>query len=284
MAKLSFSDFDEAQRRRLLDGGIPFQLLDKKSETIVVDSANLKAMLDLLGADAEQSDVSAKYEGVVPMKLNARQVVETAPAHTGGVAGNAAERAQYISVCGKRIEKLTKKAEKSAGKLRAKVMKAITQMFALWRKEVFAAEDKDERRTRLMAEFESIKTAPHVQSVRVCGNMVIVKTDVLTATNAKTDAAHEIGQFTILIDLDGKNGGVRWFNRDRRVNAFKEGMNAPNVFADGTACFSDMTQPMLELTARLALTVVVDLAIQFIENAGAEELGSYIDLWPSRWH
>jgi uncharacterized glyoxalase superfamily protein PhnB len=283
MAKLSFSDFDETQRRRLTDGGVPFQLLDKKSETIVIDSGHLKAMLDLLGADAEQSDVSAQYEGVVPMKLNARAVVETTTARTGAVAGNAAERAQYVSVCGKRIEKLTTKAEKSAGKVRAKVMKAITQMFALWRKDVFGSEDKDERRTRLMAEFESIKTAPHVQSVRVSGNTVIVKTDVLTATNPKTDAAHEIGQFTILIDLDGKNCGVRWFNRDRRVNAFKEGMNAPNVFADGTGCFNDMTQPMLELTARLELTVVVDLAIQFIENCGAEELGTFINLWPSRW-
>ncbi len=284
MTKLSFPDVQEAQRRRLTEAGVSFQLLDKKTNTIVIDSGNLKAMLDVLEAEAEQSDDSAVYEGVVPMKLSPRPVVPVQTGRSSGAAASAEGRAQYVSVCGKRIEKLTKQAEKAADKLRAKVMKATTQMFAVWRKEVFSSEDKADRRARLIAEFESIKSAPHVQSVKVVQDTVIVMTDVLTARDPKADTEHEIGRFTILIDLDGKNGGVRWFNRDRRVNAFKEGMNAPNVFADGSACFNDMTQPMLELTARLELTVVVDLAIQFIENAGAEELGSYINLWPSRWH
>ncbi len=67
------------------------------------------------------------------------------------------------------------------------------------------------------------------------------------------------------------------------MDSFKKAMNAPNVFSDGTACFNDMTEPMLELTARLELTVVVDLAIQFVENSGAEKLSAYLNLWPCHW-
>ncbi len=281
MTKLSFPEVGERERQKLKDAGIDFQWLDRQSETIIIDDRHLRAMLDVLEADAEQCGESP-YEGIVSMKLNERQVTLSPVRFSGGTAGNDAERANYVSVCGKRMEKVTKEAEKSVEKLRKKLIKATGKMIGVWRKEAFdpAQGDENERRARLTAEFAALKSAPHVQTVRVSGNTVIVMTDALVATDQKTGNMHKIGQFSILIDLDGKNGCVRWFNRDRRVNGFKKGMNAPNVFADGASCLSDTTQPMLELTARLELTVVVDLAIQFIENSGEGELGTYINLWP----
>jgi uncharacterized glyoxalase superfamily protein PhnB len=284
MTKLSFSGIGEADRNKLKSAGIKYQILDKASETIVIDDADLKQMLDAMDFDAEQSSESAKFEGIIPMKLSRRRRphVRTRTAVSGGIQADPAERVKYISVCGKRLSKLTKEADKVADKLRKKLVKTSAGMIALWRKEAFGPEEntESERRERLLAEFESLKTAPRVQSVRIVNNTVVVKTDLVTAADERTGYAHEIGRFTILIDLDGKNGGVRWFNRDRRVDAFEKSMNAPNVFGDGTAHFNDLTQPMLELTARLELSVVVDLAIQFVENGGAGELGSYINLWP----
>lgn len=288
MTKLSFSDFGEAERRRLSDAGIAFSLLDKKSGTIVIDSAHLQTMLDLLETDAERAPEESKYEGIVAMKLGARRVPRPRRETTNAVITDDAERARYVLVCGKRIEKLTKQAEKASDKLRKKLASATARMFSVWRKEAFpiagdAAADAAGRRERLTAEFEALKSAAHVQSVQTIGDTVIVKTDVLKATDPKTNDAHAIGRFAIFIDLKGRNGVVRWFNLDKRVDAFKKGMNAPNVFADGTACLGDTSQPMAELTARLELSVVVDLAIQFIENAGNDELGSYVNLWPRHW-
>lgn len=283
MTKLSFSGIGEADRNKLKSAGVKFQLLDKSSETIVIDNSSLKEMLDVLQFDAEQARESAQFEGIIPMKLSARRRAQV-PARTasGGMPVDPAERVKYISVCGKRLERLTRDVEKVAVKLRKKLVKTSQRMVTVWRKEAFGAEENTEsdRRARLLAEFESLKSAPRVESVSVIGSTILVKTDLLAATDERTGTTHEIGRFTILIDLEGKNGGVRWFNRDRRVDAFKKGMNAPNVFADGTAFFNDLTQPMLELTARLELTVVVDLAIQFVENGGTGELGAYINLWP----
>lgn len=284
MTKLSFPEFGQAERRRLTDAGIPFQLLDKKTDTVLIDSQHLQSMLELLGADAVQADTASKYEGIVAMRLSEKiRAPALAPRRTPIADNN--ERARYIKVCAKRIEKLTKQAEKAADKLRKKFFAATTGMFTVWRKEAFAAEANAvaERRDRLAAEFESLKSAPHVESVCVVGSTVIVKTDLLTASDPKTNHDHEIGRFTILIDLSGKNGVVRWFNRDKRVDGFKAGMNAPNVLADGAPCLCDTLQPMAELTARLELTVVVDLAIQHIENAGSSELGNYVNLWTRRW-
>ncbi len=284
MTKLSFPEFAQAERLRLTDAGIPFQLLDKKTDTILIDSQHLQSMLELLGAEAVQADTASKYEGIVAMRLSEKiRVPDLAPRRAPITDNN--ERARYIKVCAKRIEKLTKQAEKAADKLRKKFFAATTGMFTVWRKEAFYVEANAvaERRDRLIAEFESLKAAPHVESVRVVGNTVIVRTDLLTASDPKTNYDHEIGRFTILIDLNGKNGVVRWFNRDKRVDGFKAGMNAPNVLADGTACLCETLQPMAELTARLELAVVVDLAIQHIENAGSNELGAYINLWPRRW-
>ena len=289
MTKLSFPDFGEEQRKRLSDAGIPFQLLDKKTSTIVIDSSNLQAMLDLLGTDAERSSTESKFEGVVAMRLGERRPLPRPLREvTHAEIKDNAERARYVLVCGKRIEKLTKQAEKTSDKLRKKLVTATARMFSVWRKEAFpvaddACRDASERRERLTAEFEALKSAAHVQSVQTIGDTVVVRTDVLKAIDPKTGDAHAIGRFAIFIDLKGRNGVVRWFNIDKRVDAFMKGMNAPNVFADGSACLGDTAQPMAELTARLELSVVVDLAIQFIENAGNDELGAYVNLWPRHW-
>lgn len=284
MTKLSFPDFDEAERQRLTGAGIPFRLLDKKTGTIIIDTEHLQSMLELLGANAVQADEASKYEGIIAMRLNVKTPVPEPEPRRAPIT-NSDERARYVKVCSKRIEKLTKQAEKAAEKLRKKLFTATTRMFGVWRKEVFAADETEtaQRRERLAAEFESLKSAPHVESLFVVGNTLVVRTDALVANDSKTNFDHEIGRFTILIDLRGKNGVVRWFNRDKRVDGFKPGMNAPNVYADGTACLGDTVQPMAELTARLELTVVVDLAIQHIENSGSSELGAFVSLWPRRW-
>lgn len=287
MTKLSFSGVGSGQRKTLADAGIRVQLLDQATSTIIIDSSELRAALDLLEATAEPADSESQYQGIVAMKLVPRRVrrVETVVPRAKGSVGDAAGRAQYVSVCGKRIEKLTKKAEKAVADQKKKLAKATAKMFAFWRKDAFAERDENalrERRSRLLAEFELLKTAPHVRAVRMSASTVVVSTDLLSAVDPKSGNAHEIGQFTILIDLDGGNG-VRWFNRDRRLNAYADGMNAPNVLADGSACANDTYQPMSELTARLELSVVVDLAIQFIENAGNSEFANYVSLWPRRW-
>jgi hypothetical protein len=229
--------------------------------------------------------------------------IDTAKPEKLKSVGSAAGRQEYIAICGKRIEEQATAAEITAARMRRRLSSCTPEVFKIWRREAFAQEQsadklsrkvaendqeemgaKNKRRdstlAKLQAEFAALRGTPNVESISVVNNTVIVRTPTLKAIDPKTGAQHEIGKFNIVIDLGGKNYAVHWFNIDRRVDGYKKAMNAPYVFADGSACLSEITQSMLELTARLELAVVVDLATQFIENVGNDELGSYITAWP----
>ena len=57
-------------------------------------------------------------------------------------------------------------------------------------------------------------------------------------------------------------------------------MNAPTVYADGTPIVDEIQESMLELIARLELSVVAELAIQFIETGGDEIPFTHLTKWP----
>jgi hypothetical protein len=58
------------------------------------------------------------------------------------------------------------------------------------------------------------------------------------------------------------------------------GMNAPRVYPDGTACIDEIKETLLELIAQFEFATVAELAIQFVETIGEDELSKFIDKWP----
>lgn len=127
-------------------------------------------------------------------------------------------------------------------------------------------------------EWQQILAHRKVRKATIGPNQLCVFTRMLTCRNRTAGATHEIGEFVIVVDLDG--GGVRWINATRRVDGLAPEMNAPRVYADGTPVQAEVVQTMSELTARFELSVVVDLAIQFVETATQDAAGATLDAWP----
>jgi hypothetical protein len=84
----------------------------------------------------------------------------------------------------------------------------------------------------------------------------------------------------IVIRTDGLDDGVRWFNSTRRVRTVQPGMNAPRVYPDGTACIDEIKETLLELIAQFEFATVAELAIQFVESVGEDDMSKFIDKWP----
>jgi len=60
----------------------------------------------------------------------------------------------------------------------------------------------------------------------------------------------------------------------------RDDMNAPTVFSDGQAGAAEIHATIMELIARLELSTVAELAIQFIETPENNEYGKYVSNWP----
>jgi hypothetical protein len=140
--------------------------------------------------------------------------------------------------------------------------------------------NEDSLAQTLRAELERLVQTDKVVNVRVNAQSVLVYTDTLYATARDTNLRHELGKFLIVIDFDGQNSGIRWFNSSRRISASRPGMNAPNVYEDGTAFQDELLATFYELIARFQFAAVADMAIQFVEEVTNDDLATTINRWP----
>lgn len=131
-------------------------------------------------------------------------------------------------------------------------------------------------------EFDHLLKLPHVLSVDIGANSLLVKTDVLCCPDTRTGKVHEIGAFRISVVFGGQGRGmVRWQNTTRQVNGYRDGMQAPHVYNKGDACLGNVAETFAELIARYDVVNTVALAIQFIESANTDDqAGRFIDRWP----
>jgi hypothetical protein len=200
--------------------------------------------------------------------------------------GRTRSRQLYVKACGKRIQELVEATRASLAKRLNQLSEIQKQALSLIRLDNFggkaldAVESRRQFKADFEAEFEAIKAIDRVKSVSASQNLVMVKTDLLCAQNPQTGQTHEIGEFLIVIDLRGGRKTVRWFNSSRRINGVRAGMNAPTVYADGTPVINEIQETMIELVARLQLSIVVELAIQFVETINNDLPGARVVDWP----
>jgi len=133
---------------------------------------------------------------------------------------------------------------------------------------------------RFARQYDLILAVPKIVSVTVSQNSLILRTEMLSAQHPQTGRKHKIGRFAIVIDLLAGRHPVRWFNLTQRINCGCPGMNAPNVYADGTPTLSEVLQGMIEMIAALEIADVAALALQFVENTADDLAAARLSQWP----
>jgi len=141
---------------------------------------------------------------------------------------------------------------------------------------------QDDLQKKFEDQFQQLISLDKVRTAFVDCSALLVYTHTLYA-DCPSSGLRELGEFLIVITLDGTEDGVRWFNNTRLVNGAEPAMNAPHVFSDGTACFDGLQQTLQELIAQFEFVTVTELAIQFLEILPAgNPLCRFADRWPPK--
>jgi hypothetical protein len=275
MKSYVISGLTASQTKILQEAGVTFFPFDEARQSYLFEN-DLNRTLKLLGASARE-EPNPPFNDVVELVLTF-PTVEQKP-HS---SERQTSRRLYIKACGERIREQVEGARTLLKKYVAGLPDLQDQVLNLVRQDYFADNQsaKEQHEAEFTAEFERLQSVAHVIRVHAKGSLILVKTDTLLAKHPKTGRCHEIGEFLILINLNGKGKPVRWFNGTRRINGVRPSMNAPTVYADGTPTIDEIHETLNELLARLELSVVVELAIQFIEEIKSDSIGAHLDKWP----
>ncbi|MBK7840150.1 MAG: hypothetical protein IPJ49_21215 [Candidatus Obscuribacter sp.] len=286
MTTYLLSNLEDERREKLVAAGIQLFDYDASSNSYLLEEHNRDRALEVLNCTAKENDTD--YEGIIALKLKARkapkEVVEPPPPNAEDLAKRAKSRERYIKACGNRMQELLISAREALTQ-RAKKVPAVQNQFFAAARASFILENSGANANQtafaelLKEEFKRVEAVEKVVSARLSGNNLCIKTSELRVKISDSDQ-RIIGAFLIVINLDGADSGIRWFNSDRRVDGASPGMNAPYVFATGEPAVSEIRETMMELLARLELSVVAELAIQFVENIYDDEFGKYIHQWP----
>lgn len=138
-----------------------------------------------------------------------------------------------------------------------------------------------EARGRYQKELDSISEIPEVTSASFEDGAITIVTKTLSRKNPVTNEAHEVGDFRILLYINGENGGIRWYNTVRQVDGVYLKMQAPNVRNSGDAVIGPTQQMFPELLGRGEFAKVAKLAIAYIQRGSPTEPGAdTINRWP----
>ena len=255
---------------------------------IMIEETQLDLALSVLNATGTKT--KSKYENVYKLKLTFKkrkkqegkreEVDEEARQRE---AERLQYRKRYIKACESRTKAILDAAASTATGNRKKLSGAKQRFVTSKRAEVFGSSKiagNENAAQVLVSELERVRMVQGVQGVHVVPNRLLISTEILCATDPETGFRHEIGQFLITVYLDGSEDGIRWQNNSRLVDGVRERMQAPTVFSDGRAGAAEIHATIMELIARLELSTVAELAIQFIENPEDNEYGKFVSKWP----
>ncbi len=278
-------DLTDEQLSLLTNAGVQHYPWDSG---IMFEETQLDIVLAVLNATGAKS--KSKYENVYKLKLTFKKKRkeqgknDEVDAETLRREAERLEyRKRYIKACESRTKSILDAAASTASGNRKKLSAAKQRFVTSKRTEVFGSSKiagNENAGQTLVAELERVRMVQGVQAVHVVPNRLLISTEILCATDPESGFRHEIGQFLITVYLDGSEDGIRWQNNSRRVDGVRERMQAPTVFSDGRAGAAEIHATIMELIARLELSTVAELAIQFIENPEANEYGKYVSKWP----
>ncbi len=276
-------NLDNNDKQMLHDHGVVYYPWNNSD--IIIDPTQLEHTLRLLGATATEQ--ATEYEGFFLLTLTFTPVSTVVTTPVSARARNydmatAASRARYIELCSARLGDMAKQAMDKITSRKLKLGPAQEVFVKNARHHFVGSNSLTEAalKQRFADEYDRLVAVDKVRAVRVTNGALLVYTDTLSAANPKDGRRHELGNFLIIIRTDGVDDGVRWFNSTRRVRTVQPGMNAPRVYPDGTACVDEIKETLLELIAQFEFATVAELAIQFVETVGEDELSKFIDKWP----
>ncbi|MCC7531767.1 MAG: hypothetical protein IT342_24905 [Candidatus Melainabacteria bacterium] len=274
-------NLDNNDKQMLHDHGVVFYPWDNIS--IIVEQAQLEHALQLLGATATEQ--ATEYEGFFLLTLTFTPVQTMVTGNQRGRQydmATAASRARYIELCSARLGDMARQAMAKINNRKLKLGPAQEVFVKNARHHFVGATNlpEDALRKRFADEYDRLTAVDKVKAVRVTNGALLVFTHPLIATNPRGGRKHELGEYMIVIRTDGVDDGVRWFNSTRRVRTVQPGMNAPRVYPDGTACIDEIKETLLELIAQFEFATVAELAIQFVETTGEDDLSKFIEKWP----
>lgn len=267
---------ESVQIEKLKAGNVVFY--DFGPGEIVVEECQKDALFEVLGV-LEAVEHSSQYEDL--FKLNLKYKTKTERANVSPSA-RMQERRKYIESCSRRIEDEKRSLEHQIQSETAKLLVRQHDFLQAARSRWVEASSKrgSDPEAHFLKQLELLRQNPKVLSVRALNGAIAVYTDTLFADSEQTGYRHALGEFMIVIYLDGRNELVRWFNMSRRVDGHMPGMNAPNVYPDGRACLDEIRLTMAELMGQFEIALVADLAIQFVENVQDGAYADYLRFWP----
>lgn len=87
---------------------------------------------------------------------------------------------------------------------------------------------------------------------------------------------YDIGEFDLIINIDGDNGGVECINKTRVV----ESCYHPHVSNDGECCLGNISDSIATLVGKMEFEVVVCLMIQFLKTCYEDGWMADVTQWP----
>ncbi len=290
MKSYLLKNLTDEQLGLLTNAGVLFYEWDKGG--IMIEETQLDLALSALNATGTKS--KTEFQGVYKLKLTfkkgeiprsdkrARDDEQDEETRKREKARQESRR-RYIKACESRTKSILDAAASTAQANRKKLTGYKQRFVKSKRDQVFGGKkiaESDAAGQTILTELERVRMVRGVQAVHVVPNRLLISTEILCATDPETGFRHEVGQFLITVYLDGSQDGIRWQNNSRRVDGVREKMNAPTVFSDGQAGAAEIHATIMELIARLELSTVAELAIQFVENPEDNEYGKYVKNWP----
>ncbi|CAN5511779.1 hypothetical protein BH11CYA1_BH11CYA1_27220 [soil metagenome] len=283
-------EIDASQRKLLGESGV---LFSEWGTGIFLEETQFEFALEILdaivveekpGEFEDNKIVSVKYGRNSAKRGNkaaAKAKKASEPKKTGDSRIDKARQA-YIKAANWKLTEALDQA-RAALKVRMDALPPVQEKFFQATRQQFllANASPEQVALRYKSEYERLCAIPQVKAVRSVPGAILVYTDLLTATHVEDGSRHMIGEFLIKIRINDGKTPLQIGNRTRVVDGKYKKMHAPYIDAHGKPLLGDMQETWVELVAQFELATTVELIIQFIETVNDDDVGSFIDCWPS---
>lgn len=196
-----------------------------------------------------------------------------------------AYRAQYVRACADRVKALEESSLEQIAQMRQELERIQCELISVLRTRLVKQRQQARKRicdrSDLAREFTALAKTARVRAITLRPGTVSVWTESLFSQCPETKLKHEIGKFRIDIHLDGRSDCLRFYNLSQVIDGCKQLQQAPRVLNSGRACLNELRETFPDLIAELKLSVLVQLAIEFIEQMDADDHNAaFIKLWP----
>ncbi|HND66465.1 MAG TPA: hypothetical protein PL112_06700 [Candidatus Obscuribacter sp.] len=270
----------------LAEAGIDYYNWDENSIIVTESQERLSQALGFKGLNAAASE----WDGFYLVDLNEQICcTPTAMPATDSMQGKYANtqlgqaRENYIKLARTRMDQWLAQTLQAFEKTNAKLLSLAGAFF----KRAQLAQAKTIKTagadgSKLLAEqYRALMAIDKVKSVRFSAGRILIFTDVLTATAPNVKGTRELGRFLITVDTTGTlDTPISCHNLTRRIKAWRSGMHAPQVFADGKLCPAEILESIFQLTAEQDLPTAIELLLQHLQVCQNDAIGEQLKAWP----